>query len=68
MHSPEESPSRFRRKRGNHLHIHQHTVDTGSALVDSIVNQPPSECDPQGSYTGIPLDDSERPVQDADDL
>lgn len=24
--------------------------------------------DPQGSYTGVPLDPEEKPVQDADDL
>jgi hypothetical protein len=24
--------------------------------------------DPNGSYTGVPLDESEQPVQDADDL
>ncbi len=28
----------------------------------------PSPADPQGSYTGRPLDPRERPVQDADDL
>ena len=31
--------------------------------VRAIVLQPPS-----GSYTGKPLDETERPVQDADDL
>ena len=28
----------------------------------------PSFTDPQGSWTGVPLDPSEEPVQDADDL
>ena len=28
----------------------------------------PSPLDPQGSYTGVPMDPRERPVQDADDL
>ena len=28
----------------------------------------PSFTDPQGSWTGIPLDPFEEPVQDADDL
>ena len=28
----------------------------------------PSPTDPQGSYTGVPADPRERPVQDADDL
>lgn len=35
--------------------------------VRAIVLQPPSETDPNGSYTGLPADDA-RPVQDADDL
>ncbi|MCI8407348.1 MAG: hypothetical protein HFE43_10240 [Oscillospiraceae bacterium] len=68
MRTPEEAPNRFQRKRGNHLRIVQHMESTGSPLVDSIINQPPSESDPQGSYTGLPLDDREVPVQDADDL
>lgn len=28
----------------------------------------PSQTDVQGSYTGVPMDMDERPVQDADDL
>ena len=28
----------------------------------------PSFTDPQGSWTGVPLDPTELPVQDADDL
>lgn len=28
----------------------------------------PSFTDPQGSWTGVPLDPMEEPVQDADDL
>ncbi|MEG0571321.1 MAG: hypothetical protein RR497_06725 [Oscillospiraceae bacterium] len=39
-----------------------------SAKVTQIVNQAPSKTDPNGSYTGIPLDKNEQPVQDADDL
>lgn len=35
--------------------------------VRAIVLQPPSGTDPSGSYTGKPLDETERPVQDADD-
>ncbi len=30
--------------------------------------QAPSFTDPQGSWTGVPLDPGETPVQDADDL
>ena len=35
--------------------------------VRAIVLQPPSGTDPSGSYTGKPLDETERPVQDAED-
>ena len=35
--------------------------------VRAIVLQPPSDTDPNGSYTGVPADGS-KPVQDADDL
>ena len=31
-------------------------------------NQMYSETDPNGSYTGVPTDKNEKPVQDADDL
>lgn len=36
--------------------------------VRAIVLQPPSEADPNGSYTGKPVDGDATPVQDADDL
>jgi len=68
MRYPEEPRSHFSRKTGNHLHIVQSAVYTGNSLLDSIVNRPPSDTDPQGSYTGLPLDEYEQPVQDADDL
>lgn len=34
----------------------------------AISENPPSETDPQGSWTGRPVDEDEIPVQDADDL
>ncbi len=34
----------------------------------TLTPEPPSPTDPQGSYTGKPMDPLERPVQDADDL
>ena len=37
-------------------------------LTDSLVNQRPSKTDPDGSYTGKPMDPDAIPVQDADDL
>lgn len=41
---------------------------TNNATVNAIINQEPSDTDPNGSYTGKPLDQNEVPVQDADDL
>lgn len=37
-------------------------------IVQSIVQQPASDTDPQGSWTGKPENADEIPVQDADDL
>ena len=37
-------------------------------IAREIANQPPGPTDPNGSYTGKPLDRAEKPVQDADDL
>lgn len=36
--------------------------------AERAARAPASPYDPEGSYTGRPLDPSERPVQDADDL
>ena len=36
--------------------------------VREIMEQEPSRTDPQGSWTGLPEDEDETPVQDADDL
>ncbi len=46
--------------------------------IEKVTNYPPLEgqmnmlglfnADPQGSYTGVPADPNEVPVQDADDL
>lgn len=58
----------FNRKGGNQLHIVQTKKTKNSPLVNAIVNQPPSDTDPCGSYTGRPMDENETPVQDADDL
>ena len=37
-------------------------------IAREIANQPPSPTDPNGSYTGKPVDQHEQPMQDADDL
>ena len=36
--------------------------------VQKIMDTPPSFTDPQGSWTGLPMNELEVPVQDADDL
>mgnify|MGYP000003095276 FL=1 len=36
--------------------------------VQRIMDTLPSFTDPQGSWTGLPADEHETPVQDADDL
>ena len=33
-----------------------------------MIRLPPSRTDPEGWYTGLPLDFPQKPVQDADDL
>ena len=38
------------------------------AKIKEMANIPPSETDPNGSYTGKPADKFDKPVQDADDL
>lgn len=37
-------------------------------LVPEVFAQQPSFTDPQGSWTGLPMNEQETPVQDADDL
>lgn len=39
-----------------------------SDAVQEIVSTPPSFTDPQGSWTGLPMNEHEIPVQDVDDL
>lgn len=39
-----------------------------SETVASIIYTPPSKFDPQGMYTGKPMDENEQPKQDEDDL
>lgn len=36
--------------------------------VTNIISMQNSETDPNGSYTGVPQDPYDQPVQDADDL
>ena len=48
----------------------KHKENKGSKckIVQEIINIPPSNTDPNGSYTGAPVCKGEKPVQDADDL
>ena len=39
-----------------------------SSVLNSIVHPRPSKEDPNGMYTGLPVEYGEIPVQDADDL
>lgn len=38
------------------------------SAAEKMTAVPPSPTDPQGSYTGRPMQMGEKPVQDADDL
>lgn len=58
----------FKRDSGNHVPIKQTKTVMNNKRVEAIVNMAPSQTDPQGSYTGNPLNEDERPVQDQDDL
>ena len=37
-------------------------------IIDGINYDGKSQTDPLGMYTGVPMDDDDMPVQDADDL
>lgn len=37
-------------------------------MVQSLSQPATADTDPMGSYTGVPLDPNETPIQDADDL
>lgn len=58
----------YKRKIGNQVEIVQTAAVKNDPLVNSIVNQLPSDSDPSGSYTGRPMNENDIPVQDADDL
>ena len=63
-------------RRNSEISSQQRTAKTGGAAmkkrsrstVERIVETPPSSTDPQGSWTGKPMDEHDVPVQDADDL
>lgn len=44
------------------------TIPQKNRLLQSMINRVPSKEDPNGSYTGLPLNENEVPVQDVDDL
>ena len=58
----------FKRLKGNQVKIVQRKRIKNSPIVNELVNRLPSNEDPNGSYTGLPLNETEKPVQDADDL
>ena len=45
-----------------------HKKKSAEQIAWEIANQPPSPTDPNGSYTGKPVDEHAVPVQDVDDL
>ena len=49
----------------NSFLLHAHNIRKGGARV---LNMQSKKTDPEGSYTGVPDDPEERPVQDVDDL
>lgn len=58
----------MKRPSGSRMPIVQTKMVKNSRLVNDMVNQPPSQTDPMGMYTGNPMNEMEVPVQDADDL
>jgi len=44
------------------------TIPQKNRLLQSMINRAPSKEDPNGSYTGLPMEPGEVPVQDVDDL
>ena len=44
------------------------SIPQKNKLLHSMVNRQPSKEDPMGSYTGIPMDETDVPVQDVDYL
>lgn len=68
MKDEQRKKKEVRRMTGNNVKIKQTEVKTGFPVVDSMVNRAPSENDPNGSYTGLCMDEDEVPAQDADDL
>ena len=60
----------YNRKGGENMKKHQFDLNIGYPGSVNSENQevPVIHTDPNGSYTGRPLDPDEIPVQDADDL
>lgn len=48
--------------------ISENLVARVSKAAEKVIAVPPSRSDPQGSYTGRPVETGEIPIQDADDL
>ena len=66
--------ARFNFSHGTHPE-HQARLEVLKALreelnlpVAAMLDTPPSHTDVQGMYTGVPWDEQDEPVQDADDL
>lgn len=72
LNQDKSAPSRkklpYQRGIGNQVDIIQTESVKNGPRVNQLVNQPPSATDPNGSYTGRPMNENDTPVQDADDL
>jgi len=48
-----------------HGGVNRYTLDNDVCFGDETQSSP---ADPEGSWTGVPIDKDEKPLQDADDL
>ncbi len=60
-------PSKDKRKDRDQA-VSEGLISRVSRAAEKVIAVPPSRSDPQGSYTGRPVEMGEIPVQDADDL
>lgn len=68
MKKEERAKKEVKRMLGNNVTIKQTEVKTGFPVIDEMINRPPATNDPNGSYTGLCMNENEVPAQDADDL
>lgn len=52
----------------NHRRVHNKKIVEDMSKTMSETSKEPNSTDVQGSWTGVPYDDYDKPVQDSDDL